>query len=215
MRLKGSIRDWRDDQGFGFIEPEDGGARVFAHIKAFANPQLRPQNGTRVTYLAGTDGRGRPCAVKIALEGERYAAPTRQRSAKPAARGNGPVLFAILFVALLIVAIAADWLPIEVGGWYAVLSLLTFAIYASDKSAAQSGAWRTQESTLHLLSLTGGSPGALTAQRRLRHKSSKQSFQTMFWVTVTLNCGVLAWLLTSDGRTLLQDLLDVLWQQVG
>src|SRR5690606_11371173 len=58
MRLKGRIRDWRDDKGFGFIEPEGGGARVFAHARAFANRQRRPEIGAQVTYLVGTDERG-------------------------------------------------------------------------------------------------------------------------------------------------------------
>lgn len=74
-----------------------------------------------------------------------------------------------------------------------VLSLLTFIIYALDKSAAKNGAWRAEESTLHLLSLAGGWPGALIAQQKLRHKSKKQSFRSVFWVTVLLNCGAFAW----------------------
>jgi len=53
-------------------------------------------------------------------------------------------------------------------------------IKAFSKSAARKGAWRTQESTLHLLSLVGGWPGALVAQQKLRHKSKKQSFRFVF-----------------------------------
>lgn len=215
MRLKGNIRDWRDDKGFGFIEPEGGGARVFAHIKAFADTRRRPEEGARVTYLAGTDGQGRPRAMKIAFDGERYAEPRRPGSARTAAQGNGPVLFATFFVALLVAATAADRLPVEVAGLYAVTSAAAFIAYGWDKSAARGGAWRTQESTLHLLGLIGGWPGALAAQRWMRHKSSKQSFQNMFRITVVLNCAALAWLLTSHGNAVLRGMLDTLRQLAG
>ncbi|MDP3638593.1 MAG: DUF1294 domain-containing protein, partial [Azonexus sp.] len=76
--------------------------------------------------------------------------------------------------------------------------------YALDKSAAQGGRWRTQESTLHLLALIGGWPGALIAQNRLRHKSRKTSFQLVFWMTVLLNCGGLGWLLSTPGNPVLR-----------
>ena len=71
---------------------------------------------------------------------------------------------------------------------YGVMSLLTFIAYALDKSAAQSGQWRTKESTLHYLAILGGWPGAYLAQKYLRHKSKKKSFLTIFWVTVVFNC---------------------------
>ena len=45
---------------------------------------------------------------------------------------------------------------------------------------AQLGAWRTQESTLHMLALTGGWPGAALAQQIFRHKSSKKTFRRVF-----------------------------------
>jgi len=44
---------------------------------------------------------------------------------------------------------------------------------------------------LHLLSLLGGWPGALIGQGLFRHKTSKQSFQFMFWLTVAINIGAI------------------------
>jgi hypothetical protein len=52
-----------------------------------------------------------------------------------------------------------------------------------------------------------GWPGALAAQRLLRHKSSKQSFQFVFWVTVILNCCVLAWFFSASGAEALHSML--------
>ena len=78
-------------------------------------------------------------------------------------------------------------LPLWIAGAYAGMSLLTFTVYAVDKSAAKAGRWRTAESTLHLLALAGGWPGALLAQRWLRHKSAKRKFRMVFWATVWLN----------------------------
>jgi uncharacterized membrane protein YsdA (DUF1294 family) len=89
-------------------------------------------------------------------------------------------------------------------------SLLTFIMYAWDKSAAKSGEWRTQESTLHLMSLAGGWPGALIAQQKLRHKTKKQSFRLVFWVTVLLNCGAFVWLFTPNGAATLQSLINTI-----
>ena len=78
-------------------------------------------------------------------------------------------------------------LPFWVAGIYVGASVVTFIAYAIDKSAAVRGNWRTPESTLHLLSLSGGWPGALLAQQLLRHKSSKREFRLVFWGTFTLN----------------------------
>ncbi|WUR15561.1 DUF1294 domain-containing protein [[Empedobacter] haloabium] len=71
----------------------------------------------------------------------------------------------------------------------AALNLLTYLAYARDKAAARAGRRRTPENTLLLLGLLGGWPAALLAQRRLRHKSAKTSFQLRFWLTVAVNLG--------------------------
>lgn len=76
---------------------------------------------------------------------------------------------------------------------YLVMSAIAYGTYALDKSAARAGRRRTPEKTLHLMALLGGWPGALVAQRRLRHKSSKPAFLVMFWLTVATNLALLAW----------------------
>ncbi|UYG05898.1 DUF1294 domain-containing protein [Halomonas sp. LR3S48] len=77
---------------------------------------------------------------------------------------------------------------------YALLSVITFAMYGIDKAAAGKGGRRTPEATLLFAGLIGGWPGALIAQRLFRHKTRKQPFQIIFWCGVVVNCGVLGWL---------------------
>ena len=78
-----------------------------------------------------------------------------------------PLLFALLFATFVAASVWAGTLSPLVLALYLGASLVTFAAYALDKSAAQKGQWRTRESTLHLLGLIGGWPGALIAQRVL------------------------------------------------
>lgn len=78
---------------------------------------------------------------------------------------------------------------------YALVSGVTFIAYAIDKHAATQGKRRTPERTLHTLELAGGWPGAFFAQRMLRHKTRKKSYQIVFWLIVILHVGVwaIAW----------------------
>lgn len=71
-----------------------------------------------------------------------------------------------------------------VAGYGVLVSLCTFLLYRHDKRQAIAQGWRTPESTLHLAELLGGWPGAFLAQRILRHKSSKVSYQCVFWTIV-------------------------------
>lgn len=199
MRYQGKITSWKDDQGFGFITPNMGGEPVFLHIKAFANRQRRPAGSEIVTYEMASDGKGRFQARDVAYVSERRAVPLR---------ASGPSRLPLVIAALFLIFIAIFGLtarvPLGLLGLYLGASLVTFVAYALDKSAAQGGRWRTQESTLHLLALIGGWPGALIAQNRLRHKSRKTSFQLVFWMTVLLNCGGLGWLLSTPGNPVLR-----------
>ena len=201
MRSKGRITNWKDDKGFGFISPITGGNPVFAHIKAFNNRKRRPVIGEIVTYDLASDSNGRPQAKNIAFAGERSTPPAPYR------HSNLPLATSVLFLCMLAGAVITRNLPLVVIYFYLGASFVAFCAYALDKSAAKNNMWRTPESTLHLFSMIGGWPGALFAQRLLRHKSKKQSFRTVFWVTVLLNFSALSWLLfTPDGIALLFDI---------
>ena len=201
MCYQGRITTWKDDKGFGFITPNGGGEQVFVHISSFSNRQRRPEGNELVTYELKVDGKGRVQANTVGFVGER---PT---PSAPPGRSNIPPVFAVCFLAFVIVAVVAGRLPLAVLALYLVASLVAFFAYFFDKSAALRNQWRTQESTLHLFALLGGWPGALAAQRLLRHKSAKASFQATFWVTVVLNCGALGWLFSPSGTRTFQSVL--------
>lgn len=193
MRYQGKITNWKDEQGFGFITPNATGAQVFVHIKSFANHQRRPVGNEIVTYELKTDTNGRAQAQSVAYVGE------HSPFASPSGYSKAPLILAAAFLIFVAGLVFVHKLPLVVLVFYLVASAIAFIAYKLDKLAARNDKWRISESTLHLFALVGGWPGALAAQRLLRHKTKKQSFQIEFWVTVILNCGALGWLFWSSG----------------
>ena len=126
---------------------------------------------------------------------------------QPCCRSDIAPLFAAGFLAFVAAAVFVGRLPPAILLLYLGASAIAFFAYAFDKSAARRNQWRTRESTLHLFALLGGWPGALAAQRLLRHKSAKTSFQAAYRTTVLLNCGALGCLMSSAGTRLLRSLL--------
>ena len=202
MRTKGKITSWNDEKGFGFITPLAGGKQVFIHVKAFSNRNRRPDINQVITYALSNDKQGRPCAANATLAGDKL--PEKKKRTNSGLSTIGAAVF--LFI-VTISALSAKIPPLIVA-LYIFGSLFTFFMYAVDKSAAKNGARRTPENTLHLLSLAGGWPGALIAQQKFRHKSKKQSFRSVFWATVFLNCGAFIWLLTPTGAATMQSLIS-------
>nr|WP_314711320.1 cold shock and DUF1294 domain-containing protein [uncultured Comamonas sp.] len=204
MRYLGTLVEWNDQLGFGFVQADEGGERVFIHISAFQprpSAQARPQCGLRVDFAVGVQS-GKKRAQNVAWRNIERAAV--QKTPLKGARSRAQVgssYMAILAFVLIFLGVAAVW---SVQGWvaslYAVLSLITFFAYWKDKAAAQAGRWRTPESTLHTLAVLGGWPGAILAQQWLRHKSSKAEFQLIFWITMVLNVAVFVWLHSPWGR---------------
>ncbi len=185
MRLQGTITTWKDDQVYGFITPDNGGPQVFVHIKAFLDAKVRPILNDRVAFELTTDERGRPQAKYVRREGTMFRFRLVRKS------DVALIGFAVLFLITLLVLALLGKLHGFFPGLYWLLSFFTFITYRQDKSAARAGLWRIEEFTLHVKALTGGWPGALIAQRVLRHKSRKTSFLVVFWITVIVNIGAL------------------------
>jgi len=202
MRYQGKITSWKDDQGFGFVTPNGGGEKAFVHIKAFSNRSHRPNEGDLITYELATDGKRRLSAENIQFVGERVTDNALKKTK------SFDTIFAFLFCLFLALLVLTGRLPFAIIGLYFAASTVAFLTYAIDKSAAQRNRWRTQESTLHLFALVGGWPGALLAQKTLRHKSKKVEFQTVFGATVAINCLALGWLLTAGGASFLNAILS-------
>jgi uncharacterized membrane protein YsdA (DUF1294 family)/cold shock CspA family protein len=188
MRHEGKLTEWNDAKGFGFITPTTGGPRVFVHISAFPRDGRRPQVNEPITYHLTHDSQNRPKAQKAGyLKAARHSPP----------RSRGLMLacaIAAAFFALLAALSALGHMPMQLIAAYALLSVITFAMYGIDKAAAGKGRRRTPEATLLFAGLIGGWPGALVAQRLFRHKTRKQPFQAIFWCGVVVNCGVIGWL---------------------
>lgn len=205
MREQGRITTWNDDKGFGFITRNGDGASTFVHIRAFVDRQRRPAIGALVTYAIGRDEKGRPRVLDV-----RHVGAVKMRDAR-SLPGNIGIVFAVTFGVMIGWLAIIERLPLVIVGLYLFMSVVTFFAYALDKSAARTNRWRTQEDTLHLFALAGGWPGAAIAQRMLRHKNRKTGFLAVYWITVVINCAVLAWLMSPLGTETLQ----AVWALMG
>ncbi len=98
MRDQGRLVEWFDEQGYGFIQPNDHQKdRVFLHIKDFARQGPRPIVGCALEYTVTVDERGRYRAQQAvylkasqtkAAKASAVSAKTSNSHAKNAADAN-------------------------------------------------------------------------------------------------------------------------------
>lgn len=195
--MRGRIVEWRHERGFGFIEPDSGGQRVFFHISDLTRGMPRPAIGTAVRFDVGSSADGKARALQIRPDG--FAAALRVLVSRRLILAAASLsVFPILWVLGL-----AGRLPLAVFWIYVGMSFLSIVLYGLDKSAARRGGRRTPELTLQTCALLGGWPGALIAQQWFRHKSRKRAFQIEFWLMVVLNISAIFLGFTPIGRQLL------------
>ena len=230
MTKQGSIIRWDATRAFGFIRSADSAGDVFFHLRDYRG-STPPREGLAVVFEdIHVGGKGpRAMAVRPAsdphgaaqdtrsLDSRRTHRPAQARRAAPASssprqgKAPSPATGASLAYGLMAAwAVLLAWgvwmqrLPLWSLAALAAVNVLTLWMYAADKNAARAGRWRIPESNLHLLSLLGGWPAAWLAQQNMRHKSSKKEFRTVYWLTIVLHCGALAWLvLAKTGAALL------------
>lgn len=67
--IKGVLKTWKEDRGFGFIKPDDGGKDIFIHISALKGVSRRPITGDVIYYQSAKDSRGKYKAINASIEG--------------------------------------------------------------------------------------------------------------------------------------------------
>lgn len=200
MKRQGTLVRWEKERGFGFIRCAEVSADVFVHLRDFADRGITPQVGMTLSFDEIHVGGKGPRAVAVQAAGamprreqrqpRRPAASPRPRTERrqdtaPSSSSSLPMMLLLpAYAALLGYGVWTTRIPPIALGVLLLVSLLTFVVYGVDKNAATAGRWRTAESTLHLLSLIGGWPGAWCAQRLFRHKVRKTSFMAGYWATV-------------------------------
>jgi uncharacterized membrane protein YsdA (DUF1294 family)/cold shock CspA family protein len=221
MRIEGQFIAWDDQRKFGFIKPLRGGEDVLVGDISFEPGAERPQINDPVSFEIELSARGRKRAKKVRRLSPQDATPAKTASAEaassastaqaaprphhhtrePASRSprnghksdwNLPAVLAMPALLLCYLAANLIWsLPRWGWLWFVATSALSYVYYQRDKRAADEDEDRVPENNLHLLALLGGWPGALIAQRTLRHKLRKPAFMKLFWVTVAANLALL------------------------
>jgi uncharacterized membrane protein YsdA (DUF1294 family)/cold shock CspA family protein len=203
---RGKLTTWKDDRGFGFIQPADGSPEIFLHINGLKDVSRRPIVGDTIYYqIAEQDGKSR--ATNAFILGARLKPASQSfSSANPTGQAKSLYPYPILEVVLLaifplggaihfLLKTEGNPLPLIL---YPVMGAVSFALYRNDKSRAKKNAWRIPERTLFLCDLSFGWLGGFIAQRRFNHKVSKYSYQITFWLTVAIHYFFwLGWLIVS------------------
>lgn len=79
---KGVLKTWKDDRGFGFIQPDNGDKDIFIHISALKGMARRPVRGDILHYEVGADAGGKFKAINARIEGVEYIASARKLGKK-------------------------------------------------------------------------------------------------------------------------------------
>ena len=90
-----------------------------------------------------------------------------------------------VFVIILLSLAACFW-PVCL--CLVLVNAITFTMFALDKSLAINGRRRIPERWLLIYSLFFGWIGGLIAQQLFRHKTHKQPFKSLFFLTIFLDC---------------------------
>lgn len=180
-RETGTVKAWNGDRGFGFVA-RPGEPDLFLHVRAFPRGTDEPEVGDRVTFEVEADAAGKLRAARALPAGVRYTPPVRPT----------PPIIGFLAIAAFIaiyVLVVLFWPPppVWVLALYVGLSIVAFIYYGLDKSAARDHRRRVAETTLILIGMLGGWPGAIVGQQVFRHKTAKVTFRAVFWVSVLIN----------------------------
>ncbi len=145
MNFKGTVSQWNDDRGFGFITPVAGGQDIFVHVKAFEGQTNRPAIGQSVSFEVETGKDGKKRAKRVLPA--HFAAPYKPQRYVETPKFDAFGLLAIAVFVIFYGYAAIVWrVPHWVGGLYLVASIICFLAqqllrHESSKASYQSAFW--------------------------------------------------------------------------
>lgn len=98
--IKGVLKTWKEDRGFGFISPDGGGKDIFIHISALKGASRRPLTGDVIYYQVAKDNSGKLKAVNASIDG----VPMRENQASNRINIGKQTWFAVAAAVVAIVA---------------------------------------------------------------------------------------------------------------
>ncbi len=143
MRFDGTLTQWNDDKGFGFVMPAQGGQDVFIHISSFPRHGRRPQLQEPLSFEIELNKEGKKRAVSVRRSEVSYP------SSRPSSRPSRQVQPARTARSFFIQAVAV-LLLVALGVYgYANYSKRASAYGAADARASSEGsATQTQQPLL-------------------------------------------------------------------
>ena len=77
---EGIIKSWKEDKGFGFIQPSSGGKDIFIHIRDLKHSNYQPQQGDDICYKVVADKDGKTRAYDAFIKGQEISQQYRKKS---------------------------------------------------------------------------------------------------------------------------------------
>jgi uncharacterized membrane protein YsdA (DUF1294 family)/cold shock CspA family protein len=178
--MEGIVVKFDKKRGFGFIRSKALSEDVFVHIRELPD-QRALSVGQQVQFETENTDKGLS-AVKV-IPGSKRVSPYWLYG-----------ISAIMLTLAMITFFFYNGLHIIIA-YIISINLSTFLFYGFDKMIAGSSLLRVPEWILHGLSIGGGSPTGLIAQKVFRHKTIKSSFQFVYWAIVVIQVILLVFLL--------------------
>lgn len=112
MRFEGTLVQWNEDRGFGFVQPAQGGQNLFVHVSAFPRGGRRPQLNERLSFEVAPGQNGKKQAVAVqrpetaagapSCRSEHSERPARSQQRSNSSTGGFGRLVALLLVCALL-----------------------------------------------------------------------------------------------------------------